>query len=353
MVVCAGSGGVGKTTIAAAIAAKAAREGRKVLALTVDPAKRLATALGLDLSDDSEKRAALAGARGELWAAVIDSKKTFDGFVSQNASDPATAERLLNNRLYSQLSTTLSGSQEFTSLERLLQATESGRYDLVVLDTPPTKHAVDFLTAPQRIEALFQDSITRWFMSGGGGAPGLIAALVTRGTRAALKSLEVLTGGQFIEELIDFFAGVRAFQKKLRERSRHARELLTDGSTRFVVITSFDAAKLEEAKHLQSQLSGMNYRLGAVIINRAFPAWLPADAAAERARSADAAHREVLAQFRTFKQYYSNRYALYERFAAGLDRSVALFRIPEYERDVYGLEDLDKLADAFELETRK
>jgi anion-transporting ArsA/GET3 family ATPase len=347
VIVCAGSGGVGKTTVSAALGARAARGGRRVLALTVDPARRLAMALGLDPADDGERRVALPRARGELSAAVIDSKKTFDAFVARHATDPGAAERILRNRLYKQLSTTLSGSQEFTSLERLLQAIESGRYDLVVLDTPPTKHAVDFLTAPQRIEALFQESITRWFMAPGEGA-GILAAIVSRGTRVALKSLEALTGGQFIEELTDFFAGVRAVQKTLRERSIQARAVLTDPATRFAVVTSFDAAKLQEARYLQGQLRAMNYNLGAVVINRAFPSWLEADGA-DPSEGRDEAYEKVRAEFQRFKAYYSSRYGLYDSFARGLDPSVALFRIPEYERDVYGLEDLDRLSRAFEI----
>ena len=350
MIVCAGSGGVGKTTVSAALGLRAASNGRRVLALTVDPARRLATALGLDVADDSERRVPLAAeVSGELWAAVIDSKKTFDGFIIKHASGPGKADRILRNRLYQQLSTTLSGSQEFTSLERLLQAEESGRYDLVVLDTPPTKHAVDFLTAPHRIEALFQDSVTRWFMAPGESG-GLLSNLINRGTRAALRSLEVLTGGQFIEELVDFFGGVRAVQKTLRERSGQARALLTGARTRFAVVTSFDAAKLLEAQYLQGQLSAMRYSLGAVVINRAFPSWLPEDLEPIESvsSSSDAAYEKVQAEFRRFKDYHAARYGLYEAFARGLDPSIALFRIPEYERDVYGLSDLDRLARAFE-----
>ena len=351
VLVCAGSGGVGKTTVAAALALRAARDGRRVLALTVDPSRRLADALGLDLSDDAEKQVSLPGAslragNGELWAAVIDSKKTFDAFIARHAKTPEAAERILKNPLYVQLSTTLAGSQEFTSLERLLQALESERYDLVILDTPPTKHAVDFLTAPQRIEALFQDSITRWFMSPDSSG-GLIASLVNRGTRAALKSLEVLTGGAFIEELIDFFAGVRSMQATLRERSAQARALLSGARSSFLVVTSFDSAKLMEAAYLQRQLAAMRYSLGAVVINRAFPDWMPGDAKAESV-TADTSRRLIAEELKHFQEYHAARYAMYAEFAKGLSSDIALFRIPEYERDAHGLDDLERLADAFE-----
>jgi anion-transporting ArsA/GET3 family ATPase len=343
VIVCAGSGGVGKTTMSAAIGVRAAQLGRRTLVLTVDPAKRLATALGLELNDDGDRVVDLSGVTGSLSAAVVDSKKIFDRFIFAHASGGDVVERIMKNRLYQQMSTTLSGSQEFTALERLLQATESGKYDLVILDTPPTKHAMDFLTAPQRLSNLFSDTITRWFSSSNDKPKGLIAALVGKGTRTVLRSLEVLTGAQFIEELIDFFGAVRSIQKVLRERSLAAEALLTHESTQFFVVTSFDAAKLTEAKYLEGQLKKLGYRLKAVIINRAFPLWLPDD---EKAlRSPSEAEQKVQVFFDQFRSYYRTRYTLYEDFAKSLDESILLARIPEYRQDVHGLEDLKALSE--------
>jgi len=325
--------------MSAAIGVRAAQLGRRVLVLTVDPAKRLATALGLELNDDSDKP--VEGLN--LSAAVVDSKKIFDRFLRTHASESGVVDRIMKNRLYQQMSTTLSGSQEFTALERLLQATESGHYDLVVLDTPPTKHAMDFLTAPQRLSSLFSETITRWFSSPDEKPKGFIASIVGAGTRTVLKSLEILTGGQFIEELVDFFAAVRSIQRVLRERSLAAEALLKNESTKFIVVTSFDAAKLVEAKYLQGQLKKMGYRLKAVVINRAFPLWLPDG---ERA-SAEATSAETKLQvfFDQFRDYYRTRYSLYEDFAKGLDKSIVLTRIPEYRQDIHGLDDLKALAE--------
>ncbi|MES2965153.1 MAG: ArsA family ATPase [Bdellovibrionota bacterium] len=344
MVVCAGSGGVGKTTMSAALGVRAAQLGRRTLVLTVDPAKRLASALGLDLKDDSDRAIPIPEASGSLSAAVIDSKKIFDRFVSTHSKQAEVVERIQRNRLYQQMSTTLAGSQEFTALERLLQSVESGTYDLVILDTPPTKHAMDFLTAPQRINSLFQDAVTKWFLPSGDKPKGFIASLVGRGTRTVLKSLEHLTGGPFIEELIDFFGAVRSIQEVLRERSERAHALLTSETTRFVVVTSFDAAKLLEAKYLQGQLKRLGYRFSAVIINRAFPLWLPHEVASGDAQGI--AVEKVRKFFDTFREYYSTRYTLYEDFAKGLSGDVAVVRIPEYRQDVHGLHDLTDLARA-------
>ncbi len=320
---------------------RAAQLGRRTLVLTVDPAKRLATSLGLDLSSDSERQVPLSQAKAPLHAAIIDSKKVFDQFIRTNAVQPGIADRILNNRLYQQMSTTLSGSQEFTALERLLVALDSGQYDLVILDTPPTKHAMDFLTAPQRINALFQDSVTKWFFSSSDRLPGFLTQLVSRGTKTVLKSLEILTGGQFIEELIDFFASVRSIQGVLRERSARASNLLMGPKTQFILVTSFDAAKLQEAKYLTSELGRLGYSLDTVVINRAFPLWLPENL---DSASTSPSYEKVLKFYREFKDYYAIRYNLYEEFARSLASTVQVMRVPEYRQDVQGLEDLETLA---------
>lgn len=340
---CAGSGGVGKTTISAALGVRAAQLGLRALVLTVDPAQRLATSLGLDLKSDDERPVPLSQCQGCLNAAVIHSKKVFDQFIASNATQPEIARRILNNRLYQQMSTTLSGSQEFTALERLLLAVESEKYDVVILDTPPTKHAMDFLMAPQRINALFQDATTKWFFAPQEKLPGFLTNLVSMGTRTVLKSLEVLTGGQFIEELIDFFASVKSIQGTLRDRSVKAHNLLIGPETKFVLVTSFDAAKLMEARHLVKDLSHLGYTLDAVVINRAFPLGLPKDLDLSGKGDSDA-YEKVLKYYREFKDFYSVRYNLYEEFARSLSSQVQVARVPEYQQDVQGLGDLEKLA---------
>ncbi len=346
MVICAGSGGVGKTTIAAALGVRAAGLGLRTLVLTVDPAKRLATALGLDLEQQQAATTPVAVplSFGTLSAAVINSRLIFDQFIREHGGGSEAVARVMRNRLYQQLSTTLAGSQEFTALEHLLQARESGQYDLIVLDTPPTKHAVDFLTAPQRISSLFQDAVTRWFMNPSERQGGLIANLVSRGTRAAIKSLESLTGAQFIEELFDFFAGIRSVQNVLRSRSEKALQLLQSETTNFLVVTSFDNAKLIEAKYLQNELRRLDYRLRAVVINRAFPLGIPTGVSSPPENVDHLVYEKVLAFYQKFNAYYAYRYSLYQEFSHGLGKDVKTVRIPEYQRDIYGLADLEALA---------
>lgn len=354
--------------MAAALALRGRQLGKNVLVLTVDPAKRLASALQLDLSGVEERLVpqtggddSVRGAKtGKLHAAVIDSKKVFDDFIQRNSTDPGLMKRLAKNRLYDQLSTTLSGSQEFTALERLLQACEAG-YDLIILDTPPTQHAIDFLSAPERIRGLFQEGITKWFMNpeqqSGFLGHGLVSSILGRGTRAALKSLEVLTGARFIEELIDFFQSMQSIQKKLRERTEEVNSLLKSHSSVFVLVTSFDVAKLKEAQHLNTHLKGFGYRLGACVLNRAFPESLLSDEEISRGIEVPDNLRPALEKLRAYhsevRRDHEERFKQFDMFESDLREHgtkpgtgllVSVLRVPEYRQDLAGLADLEELA---------
>ncbi len=354
--------------MAAALALRGRQLGKNVLVVTVDPAKRLASALQLDLSGVEERLVPTVEATqshqgvdsvvpvGRLHAAVIDSKKVFDGFIQRHSTDPDLMKRLAKNRLYDQLSTTLSGSQEFTALERLLQACEAG-YDLIILDTPPTQHAIDFLSAPERIRGLFQEGITKWFMNPKGQVgflgQGIVSSIIGRGTRAALKSLEILTGARFIEELIDFFESMQAIQIKLRERTEDVNALLRSQKSVFVLVTSFDVAKLKEAQHLNTHLKAFGYRLGACILNRAFPEILLSDEELVAESAVPAALRPNLEKLRTYhaelRRDHEARFQQFDLFERdlrerGTGSEVAVLRIPEYRQDLAGLADLEELA---------
>lgn len=215
ILICVGSGGVGKTTVSSAIALKAAQMGRRVLVLTVDPAKRLKSTMGLENLDQSQIEH--PSIKGSLTAAVIDNKKIFDDFVDRVAGDSLSKEKILKNKLYIQLSTTLSGSQEFTALEKLYSSFQSGKYDLIVLDTPPAQHAMDFLGAPKKLAYLFSERITKWFrISSKGEKLGFFSSLIQSGTKQVIKALELLTGSEFIRELSDFFRIFSSGKDRLR-----------------------------------------------------------------------------------------------------------------------------------------
>jgi len=345
VIICVGSGGVGKTTVASAIAFQAAEEGKKVLVLTVDPAKRLKTTMGLSDTEDMVqiKHPSLTG---ELWAAVIDNKKTFDDFVRRAAAKAGgNVDRILKNRLYIQLSTTLSGSQEFTAVEKLYSVYESQKFDLIVLDTPPAQHAIDFLVAPQKLSELFNDNIAKWFREPGTKGVGIFTRLVQTGTKQVMKALENLTGSEFIGELADFFRDVEKWQTRLEERTSAVHRLLVGEQSHFVLVTSFDEAKLHEAEQFSKEIRKGGYRLSAVIINRAYPSGLRMNVTPglDLQFSAKSSTDLERAYMKT-QNYYRDRDQIFEKFFIRMGREAQVLRLPELESDVSDLGGVEKMA---------
>ena len=338
VIVCTGSGGVGKTTTSAALGVAAARLGKRVLVLTIDPARRLATTLGIAQGAE-DVRVPKQAWRGELWAGAIDPARIFADYIQRHAKSPDTVQRLLGNALYQQIATTLSGSQEFTSLARLYEAATGGAYDLVILDTPPAAHAADFLHAPARLNAVFDSTIVSLFMGRTTGL-GLAAAAWKRGVKLALGALTVLTGSAFVATFKDFFSAIDAIAPDIRETNLQAHRLLLDPSTAFVLITSFDSAKLQEGEAFHDELLATGYHLRRVVVNRACPRWTPPDATAQR-RVRDAllaAGEPALADLHdSLAQYYRARLALRSRFADAVT-------VPEMDDAVVGLKALEQLA---------
>ncbi|MCX7978957.1 MAG: adventurous gliding motility protein R, partial [Bdellovibrionaceae bacterium] len=267
---------MGKTSIAAGLAIAAAKEGKRVFVLTIDPSRRLAGALGISNETDCVE-VPIDGIPGRLYAGVVQHKKVFDRFVAQAAGRDPSASRILKNPLYQQLSTTLSGSQEFTSLESLYSAAESGRYDLVILDTPPAQHAIDFLRAPQKLAAIFSENVSKWFrlpINQG----GWLQTLFSAGTRQTLKILESLTGAQFVSELGDFFLNIENWREKIQNRNALFHRLLVSQETRFVLVCSLDKAKIAEAGELLNEVRVGGYRMSGLIVNRSWPEWFSPEA---------------------------------------------------------------------------
>lgn len=338
VIVCTGSGGVGKTTTSAALGVAAARLGKRVLVLTIDPARRLATTLGIAQGAE-DVRVPKQAWRGELWAGAIDPARIFADYIERHAKSPDIVARLVANALYQQIATTLSGSQEFTSLARLHEAATSGAYDLVILDTPPAAHAADFLHAPARLNAVFDSAIVSLFMGRTTGL-GLAAAAWKRGVKLVLGALTVLTGSAFVATFKDFFSAIDAIAPDIRETNLQAHRLLLDPSTAFVLITSFDSAKLQEGEAFHDELLAAGYHLRKVVVNRAWPRWTPADAAAQsQVRAALLASGEpALADLHdSLADFYRARRSLHPRFAD-------VVTVPEMDDAVVGLKALEHLA---------
>jgi anion-transporting ArsA/GET3 family ATPase len=269
--VCVGAGGVGKTTVSAALALGLAREGRKALVVSIDPAKRLATALGLrSLSNDPHRIPARALAEqgieveGELWAMMLDSKGTFDALIERLSPDRRTLEEILSNRIYRELSSAVSGSQEFTAVSKLFELHREGAFDVIVLDTPPSRDALDFLDAPERLTNFLEGRALRVFLAPGGLARGLIG----RGAGLAISVFARLTGINMLGELSSFFGSLSGLIDGFRERSRGVQTLLREPATTFLIVSSPEREPAEEASFFHDRLTEMGMPFGGLIVNR-------------------------------------------------------------------------------------
>ena len=269
--VCAGSGGVGKTTTAAAIAMGMASRGLKVAVVTIDPAKRLATSLGLEdlgnaeqrIDSDLFERQGLE-MRGELWAMMLDAKRTWDDMIERRAPDARTRDAILGNRIYQQLSTAVAGTTEYMALERLYELHEERRYDLLVLDTPPTRQALDFLDAPHRLSRFIDSRSLQFFLR-----PGVLGVRAFgRGTGLMFGALKRLTGSDFLRDLSEFFGAFGDMAIGIRERAGKATELLADPRTTFLLITSPRRDAIDDAVFFRRRLREERLPFGGAIVNR-------------------------------------------------------------------------------------
>jgi anion-transporting ArsA/GET3 family ATPase len=278
--------------------------------------------------------------KGELFASVIDHKKTFDDFVERAAQKSEAVRKIFDNSLYKQLSTNLSGSQEFTSLEKLYSCYESKQYDLIILDTPPTKHALDFLKAPQKLSALFTEGVAKWFRDPEGKKSGIFGHMIQAGTRQVLKVLETLTGSQFIRELGDFFLNIEQWQGKLLQRTVEVQRMLVAPTTRFFLVTSFDQAKLKEAEYFSREIRKGGYQLDTVILNRVFPHWLDLRVGYE----GSTAEQDLAELYSQMKSYYNQRDAIYRQFETKMSQQARVLRIPDLVKDISDLAGLEELS---------
>jgi anion-transporting ArsA/GET3 family ATPase len=243
IVVCVGSGGVGKTTTAATIALAGARRGKRTLVLTIDPAKRLANALGLPQLDHTERRVpddvlAAAGAipqGGALYAMMLDQKRAFDEVVERYAKDAAAVKRILANPIYRQISGSLTGSHEYAAMAKLCQIDQEGGYDLIVVDTPPTAHALDFLDAPEKVRGAIDSPAVEWFVKPLKAPGSFSLKMVGVGGSFVLKRVAKFVGSQFLEQMAQFFVEFNDVLAGFRERARDVEALLRDDKLGFVL----------------------------------------------------------------------------------------------------------------------
>jgi anion-transporting ArsA/GET3 family ATPase len=277
-----GSGGVGKTSVAAASALGAATNlGGKVLVLTIDPARRLANALGLEgfgnvekpVPNDALKRAGLEP-RGELWAAMLDTKRSWDDLVLRHAPDEETAYRILENRLYQNVTSRFVQSHDYIAMERLYDIHATGTYDLIIVDTPPTRNALDFLDAPARMAEFFGGRLLRWLTMPYrvGGKRG--ARVLNVASRPFYQMADRILGSQFLQDIAEFFLNFQSMYDGFVARANEVERLLHEHRTTFAVVTTLESAPLREAEVFCDQLTTRGFHLGAMVLNRALPDYL-------------------------------------------------------------------------------
>jgi anion-transporting ArsA/GET3 family ATPase len=270
IVICAGPGGVGKTTCAAAIAVEAAQRGRKACVVTIDPAKRLADALGLEALTNDAHRVHLEGP-GELWALMLDTKATFDEVVRRNAGSAEQAQVILDNKLYRNISGALGGTQEYMAMEKLYELHAEGRFDVVVVDTPPTRHALDFLDAPGRLQRFLNNRVFRLLMTPT--RAGIRAVGVA--TQMFLRTVSKVVGGAVVADAVAFFAAFEGMEQGFRDRASRVESLLRDEGTAFVVVAGPRRDAVAEAIFFADRLGDSSGKIDALVINRMFPSFGP------------------------------------------------------------------------------
>jgi anion-transporting ArsA/GET3 family ATPase len=291
LIVCVGSGGVGKTTSSAALGIAAARMGKKAIVITIDPARRLAQALGVSsLTHVPSALDAAFCAPGSCDAMMLHAGEALDAFVAKLLPDEARRKRLFENRLYQVVARQLGGTHEYMAVERLHAFVRESDYDIVVLDTPPTANALQFLDAPNRLSAFFSDKITAFFLRQTDKDRGLFQRLKDRAGEVALAVLGKALGDGFVEELVDFSTAFQGLFQGIHDRAIAAHEILRAPSTAFLIISGADPVRTAEADVLLQTLRGLQIRPAAFIANRVHVRVDDAATASFSKKAVEAAH---------------------------------------------------------------
>ncbi|MBW8824948.1 MAG: ArsA family ATPase [Acidobacteria bacterium] len=341
IVVCTGTGGVGKTTTAAALALGAAREGRRAVVVTIDPARRLADTLGIGSLSNVATR--IDGDwPGELWALMLDTESTFDALVSTYAADDEQATRIVANRFYRNIAGALSGTQEYMAGEKLYELHESGAFDVVVVDTPPTRRALDFLDASRRLSRFLDHRLYRTLV-----APtrGYLRA-VNMAAQGFLRTAGKLVGTEVIDDALAFFAAFDGMEEGFRQRSAKVQALLADGVTAYVLVASPRADTVAEASYFADRLRANGITVGALVVNRLHPRFGDASSAQARA-SARSAGGDLACLYDNLADLSAVAEGE-EAHLAGLLPDVddaPVVRVPLLEREVHDLSALAEVAD--------
>jgi anion-transporting ArsA/GET3 family ATPase len=351
IIVCCGSGGVGKTTTSAALALRAAERGRKVVVLTIDPAKRLAQALGLtELSNEPGTVPGIGStddAQGELQAMMLDMRRTFDDMVHTHAA-PDRAEKIIANPFYQTISSSFSGTQEYMAMEKLGQLTARGQWDLVVVDTPPSRSALDFLDAPQRMSNFLDGRMIRLLSSPARAGGKGLRKIVGAGFQLFAKAVSTILGGQMLADASAFVQAFDTMFGGFRERATKTYELLRSPGTAFVVVAAPEPDALREAAYFVDRLSSEQMPLAGLVLNRTHPVFAPLSATEARHAAGNAGSSRLAA---AVLRLHADRVDLADREERLLNRfvgahpDVPVARVPAVAGDIADLDGLREVGE--------
>ncbi len=270
IIVLVGAGGVGKTTVSAALGLLLADSGRNVLVLTIDPARRLADSLGIKLRGN-EPQEVYSAEKGRMSALMLDSKKTFDEMIAKVVKDADTRERILNNRYYQYISTLVTGSHEYMALEKLYEIDEEGNFDIIVLDTPPSRNAEDFLEAPRTLLDVFDSGVLNFFVSSYSRVVRFGIRTFSKGIRSFSRLLEGIVGTELLEGIADFLMNFEGLYGGFRERTQRIFAMLRGKDTTFLIVTTPEFLRIEETEYFYKKLKEYELKVSGIIFNRTLP----------------------------------------------------------------------------------
>lgn len=340
IIICCGSGGVGKTTTAASLGIQAAQLGKKVIVLTIDPAKRLATAMGLDALDNTQRKIPVEGS-GELYAMMLDTKRTFDRLIEKYAR-PEQKNKIFDNELYQHMSSMISGSQEYMAMEKLYEIYEEAQYDLIILDTPPTRHALDFLEAPRKMIHMTSNSLLQWFIK-----PGLFVSragfgLLHKGTEKILSVFDKLAGFSFLKELSEMLLLMTDMMGGFQKRAEKVEKLLRENSVGFLVVASPASASIQDALYFYETIENEGLPFLGFVLNRfhvdvSLPKEKSMSALSENLKSV------VSGMFRDYETMAMKDHGSYDLLRKLSGKKKFVGRIPLMSRDIHDLQGLTRM----------
>jgi len=339
VIVCCGSGGVGKTTVSATFALAAARAGRRSCVVTVDPARRLADALGVESLPNTPTEVE-GDWPGHLYALMLDSKGTFDDLIQRYARAPEQAESILANRLYQNLAGALSGTQEYMAMEKLYELVHSNEFDVVVVDTPPTRNALDLLDAPRRLTRFLENRLFRALLV----PTRMSLRAIGMATQALLRTIAKVAGAEIVQDTVAFFQAFEGMEDGFRSRAAAVHELLADPSTAYVLVTTARPDAIAEASFFAEKLGERDVAVAALVVNRLAPSFGPVEGEPHAPTPAVPAMEALEANLVELNALAAREEAAFSGLAAQVSPApVGL--IPLFGEDVHELGGLRRAAD--------